>query len=333
MPLLSARFTIDVSSPCLLEVPSERERPQLSATFGDFRITVTLVPAQHWRQQQQGAALWTTGLEQLVILASREEPEGPPEVIVRDDGTHDLSVQGMYLFGKLDDYKVVAREAANRVLRYFRDQLLTPSVRLFPEWTQALSSPLWLDASGNELRGGGRVVVAQPVPGGQGEFGIRKLDPEELPSLNAFLTTPIEPTLGLTLLSDAQTAWFEGNLRRAVLELAICAEVLVKRKFFSASTPAGAAFDYLEDKAKVSVRVLELLDTVATEAFGQSYKRASPTEFDCIDRLFRCRNKIAHRGELSYREDSGVLVTPDAPAVERWWNAVAHLRTWLQTLT
>ncbi len=238
----------------------------------------------------------------------------------------------MYLFGKLSEYKSVANEIANRILRYFRDRLLAPSVRLFPSWTQSLSNPQWLDASGSELQGSGGVAVAQPVPGTRGEMGVRKLAPTDLADLEAFVTSPSEAPLELALLSDAQTAWFEGNLRRSVLELAICAEVVVKRRFFAAASPAGAAFDYLEDKAKVSVRILELIDSVASEAFAQSYRQYSRADFDRIDRLFRCRNKVAHRGELTYRDDSGVTVAVDAAIVESWWHSVAHLRSWIRSL-
>jgi hypothetical protein len=115
-----------------------------------------------------------------------------------------------------------------------------------------------------------------------------------------------------------------------VLELAICAELMVKRAFFAKSSPAGIAFDYLEDKARVSVRVLELLDAVAEEAFSRSYRREEAARFRSIDELFRCRNKIAHRGELVFREDSGALIQVDGSKVESWWFAVAHLKSWLE---
>jgi hypothetical protein len=174
--------------------------------------------------------------------------------------------------------------------------------------------------------------VNQPVPGLKGELGARKLTPADLPELQSFLSAPIEPPLAVTLLSDAQAAWFEGSLRRSVLELAICTEVLVKRRFFAKSSPAGAAFDYLEDKAKISVRVLELLDSVAEEAFACSYKKQEPAYYQKIDHLFRCRNKIAHRGELAFRDDSGKTIGVDAPLVETWWHAVENLRQWLQSL-
>ena len=66
--------------------------------------------------------------------------------------------------------------------------------------------------------------------------------------------------------------------------------------------------------------------------FARSFKKEEPCNFQRIDYLFRCRNKIAHRGELSFREDSGKTVVVDAPLVESWWQAVVILRVWLQSL-
>lgn len=332
MPILTARFTLDVTPSCLVEVADATERPRVGATIGDFTVTVTVIPADHWRRRQKDASAWTTGADQLEVRISRDEPEAVPGMITLADGTQDLTVRGVYLYGKLPEYKAVAQEAANRVLRYFRDQLLTPSVKLFPSWTQALSTPTWFDHSDNELRGGNYVAVLQPTPGADGRMGVRKLGANDIPALELFLQSPIDTPLELTLLSDAQTAWFEGNLRRSVLELAICVEVLVKRKFFAAASPAGAAFDYLEDKAKVSVRVLELLDAVALEAFGQSYKLSMPACYQDVDHLFRCRNKVAHRGELAYRNDAGQTLVVDSAKVESWWQSVANLRTWIRAL-
>lgn len=182
------------------------------------------------------------------------------------------------------------------------------------------------------MRAGTGTAVAQPVPGIRGELGARKFTPTDLPALQSYLESPIEPSLTDSLLSDAQSALFEGSLLRSVLELAIAAEVLVKRQFFAEASPAGAAFDYLENRARVSVRVLELLDSVAAEAYGRSYKKEEPGHYQAIDNLFRCRNKIANRGLLAFRDDSGILVSVDASTVQAWRHAIDHLRKWLASL-
>ena len=331
VPTLSAKFSLKVSSLCLLAWP-DGQTPDVVATLGDFHVAAKLLSADGWRSKSNDDVYWTTGLSELEIEVSRNESEAPHDVIVTPDEKVDLTIQGDYLESRLPEYQAAALEIANRILRFFQYSLFTPLVRQIPTWDQSLQNPIWFDANRQQLRGGTRTFMVQPVPVLKGELGTRKLTPAELPELELFLSAPTEPSLAVTLLSDAQSAWFEGSLRRSVLELAICTEVLVKRRFFAESSPAGAAFDYLEDKAKVSVRVLELLDSVAEEAFAFSYKKQEPVYYQQIDHLFRCRNKIAHRGELAFRDDSGKTVGVDAPLVKTWWLAVENLRQWLQSL-
>lgn len=331
MPILSARFTVDVSAPCLLAWP-DGKRPELTLAFDGFEVSVRLLPAEHGRGRARDDPYWTTTVNAIEVEISRCEPDSPPEMVVTPDGKRDLTAQGTYLRSKLPQYSAVALEISNRVLQFFQYTLFTPLVRPIQTWEQSLHNPEWLDASGTVLRGGTHTIVGEPVPGFMGELGVKKLTPHDESALVEFLKAPQQPPLALTLLSDAQTAWFEGNLRRSVLELAICTEVMVKRRFFAQASPAGAAFDYLEDKAKVSVRVLELLDTVAEEAFSRSYRKEEPDNFVSIDHLFRCRNKIAHRGELAFRDDSGKTVQIDKARVEHWWQAVAGLKAWLDAV-
>lgn len=331
MPKLSATFCIDISSPCLMALPDEQV-PDVTVELDGFKVTARLIPAQHWLFIGKDDANKTTRLSELEVTLSRDEDDLPPDEIETPVGRRDLGVQGEYLRSKLPAYQVAALKVANRVLRFFQHSLLTPLAHPIHSWDHALHNPTWRDSDGRVLRGGILTIMVEAVPGLRGEMGARKLSSNELPALQAFIETTTEPGLAETLLSDAQDAWFEGNLRRAILELAICAEVLVKRRFFSKDSPAGAAFDYLEDKAKVSVRVLDLLDTVAKEAFARSYKKEEPSNYQSIDYLFRCRNKIAHRGELPFRDDSGQLILVDPPMVETWWRAVANLKGWLEVV-
>lgn len=330
MPTLCAKFILEISSPCLLAWP-EGQVPEVTVAIGDFRVSAKLLSVDHWRSKGKDDVNWTTGLGKLEIDVARNESDSPPKVVPSPDGTVDLSVQQIFLSSRLPEYKAAALEIANRILRFFQYSLLTPQVQLIPRWDHCLNNPTWLDSQGNKLKGID-AIIAEPIPGMRGELGAKKLTTAELTQLQSFLLAPTEPSLALVLLSDAQTAWFEGNLRRSVLELAICAEVLVKRRFFAEASPAGVAFDYLEDKAKISVRVLELLDPVAEAAFASSYKKHEPYNYQRIDYLFRCRNKIAHRGELAFRDDSGKSIVVNETMVESWWHAVANLMNWMKSL-
>lgn len=70
---------------------------------------------------------------------------------------------------------------------------------------------------------------------------------------------------------------------------------------------------------------------IAEEAFSRSFRANHPDQYKDIDHLFRCRNKIAHRGELSYRDDSGVTQPVDYNTVESGWNSIMSLIEWIET--
>ncbi|OGT88138.1 MAG: hypothetical protein A2286_03705 [Gammaproteobacteria bacterium RIFOXYA12_FULL_61_12] len=331
MPRLAARFTIDISVPCLIAWP-DGLGTEWTFDIEAFNVILRLKAVDHWRSKLSEDEDWITAIQFIELVISRDELEACPKPIVTPDGKNDLTVQSTFLRTRLPAYQDVATSVSNRFLRFFQYSLHTPLVRPLPDWEHSFHNPKWYREDGMELRGT-PTFVAEPVAGLHGTLGAKRLTPSDVPSLLSFLVTSQEPSLSESLLSDAQTAWFEGNFRRAVLELAICAEVMVKRKFFAQASPAGAAFDYLEDKAKVSVRVLELLDSVAQEAFARSYRKEFEANYRAIDNIFRCRNKIAHRGDLSFRDDSGKRVEVDAKLVEAWWASVVNLKTWLSGLS
>lgn len=201
---------------------------------------------------------------------------------------------------------------------------------------QSVKNPLWINETGSEVGKARHMFVIERTPGLRGECGTRKLTPSNATLLLEFLNNPSPITLVDELLSDAQTAWFDSNLRRSVLELAIACEVIAKRRFFSGDSPAGIAFDYIEDKTRVSIRVVDLIDSVSKEAFSRSFNDEHPTDYNNIENLFQCRNKVAHRGELTYKINNGKMSKKrdaDASIVEQWWYSVVKLRGWLDTVT
>jgi hypothetical protein len=97
-----------------------------------------------------------------------------------------------------------------------------------------------------------QMLVVQPIPGIEPyRYGAVYLSNNLLSDLSNAVNNMISSQLFEEVFSDAQAAAVEGNLRRAVLELAISCEIAVKQKFFFTSTPSGAAFEYLEDKGRV----------------------------------------------------------------------------------
>ena len=328
---LVAHFDVDLPGRCLVAWPDDQ--PLLFTCMIDtFNVSINLIGHDHWRMKRKDESNWTQALRAALVKVSREEVEQPPPVHPDERGTMDYTVQFDYFERRKTEFGLAAREAVNRLIRFFRYSLRTPYLEDLPADHQCFRNPRWTDEHGREVGKGGMEVVAESTPGLHGELGVERLTPDVSESLQRHLEEPSAPQLFQELLSDAQTAWFAGNLRRSVLELAVACEILVKRRFFSGESPAGAAFDYLEDQGQIRVRVLDLLDHVSREAFGKSFRSEHPDEYRDIDYLFRCRNKVAHRGELSYRDDGGARVRVDAPTVARWWNSMPVLVEWLGSL-
>jgi hypothetical protein len=328
MPRLVAHFDVEIPGQCLVAWPGDRA-PSFGRVINQFDVDINLLTHNHWRVKHQSEQNWTRGLRAALVKVSREEVELPPAVHPDEQGQLDYSIQSEYFGRRTTEFGDTAREAVNRMIRFFRYFLKTPFLEEIPPGHQSFRNARWTDEYDKIVGKAGIEIVAERVPGLYGELGVKKLTPDVAESLQRFLGQPTPAPLFEQLLSDAQTAWFDGNLRRSVIELAIACEVLVKRSFFAGDSPAGAAFDYLEDKAQLTVRVLDLLDRVSLEAFGKSFRADCPDEYKNIDHLFRCRNKVVHRGELSYRDDGGTRVRVDVAEVAKWWNAVRILVEWL----
>lgn len=108
-------------------------------------------------------------------------------------------------------------------------------------------------------------------------------------------------------------------------------EILVKESFFSGNISALVAIGDLEDRGRVQLRVLDLIDRVSLEVFGQSFRVRFSEEFNHVDYLFRCRNKVIHQGKLFYRNNDKEEI-PDQETLKSWWKSVRKLEIWIQGL-
>lgn len=72
MPTLSAKFCLEVSSPCLLAWP-DGQVPEVVTMFDNFRVAAKLLSAEHWRSKGKDDIDWTTGLCKIEIEVSRVE--------------------------------------------------------------------------------------------------------------------------------------------------------------------------------------------------------------------------------------------------------------------
>lgn len=270
-------------------------------------------------------------ISEITLLISHFEEDIPP-IKIKKRG-RDFSERSEYFETIENKFNLVALEVMNNFIAYFKYRLNQPLLNLFNNIYPWLKKHFWLDEKGDEIDTGiirlqSRMYLPYDyIKTGAIEFSSR-YDKELLNKLK----NPIKPKLYLEFLSDAQSAFFNNNFRRSIIEIAIACEVAVKHKFFFETEKSSQLYNFLEDKNKINIRVSELIDGVSKYVFGKSFKETYKNDFLNIDYLFRSRNKIAHRGELSFRDDKGKNHIPDEKMILNWWNSLYILLNWLESL-
>ena len=206
----------------------------------------------------------------------------------------------------------------------------TPSLVEYKNSNQEFRNPQWTNEDGEEFETGRIEFVVTTLPSrGLKLFGEKDFTEADDENLRNALQNDLDIDLHKEFLANAQTSARNGKLSRAILEMVIACEIAVKRAFFAKSTTAGAAYEYLEDKGRIRVSVIELIHNVAKEAVGQSFKDVDSDAYQDIDYLFRARNKVAHRGVMMYRDVGGTECEVDRPTLEVWWASVDTLISWI----
>ena len=224
----------------------------------------------------------------------------------------------------------VLLETSNRLVDYFRYRLGNPLLKRLNygsrgKWT-------FYDESDSVLHEESGYLMVHHFPGLPGTkfaLGSEALRPSDLSELQNYVDHPAEPSTTLSLQAQARDAVLANNVNLAVILLAVCAEVAIKTAYFRRDPVVSEAYDYLEEKRQVEVSPIELINQVAKRAFGQSFRDAAPDASQMVDYLFRCRNKVAHRGQAVYRDHAGTLHTPNEETLLQWWSSVDRLLTWL----
>jgi hypothetical protein len=226
-----------------------------------------------------------------------------------------------------------AYEILNRLICYSRYKLGHPFMR--PINISNVESAEWLDASNTVVQTEGECTVVgffPGIPNTPRSLGSQYLTPGLTTSICTALSSGGEASIQEELLAFARDSIYEGHSLKAVLLMAVAAEVAIKTTFFRQDSLASIAFDYLEEKRKVEVTAIELIDKVAKRVGGASFKENDAEAFRDIDYLFRCRNKVAHRAMAQYKDDEGQLHLADEAKLYRWWQSVERLLRWLPRL-
>jgi hypothetical protein len=305
----------------IYELVEQSQSSTVGITIDGFDVGITF-PREGMRsgRGRVGDPLMIRAYDQVAIRVTRSELESPPEKCPEE---HFVTVP--YFDVRAPQYRQAAATALNRLFAFFRRNLHQPFIRLVSADDPAFRNPRWTDQDGKDV---GKAFiqgwVARSIPGMDGMTLSVKAG--HLSEIEAALQLEVGPlNLYEEFRLNAQDAALSGDLRRAVLELAVCCEVAVKHRIFPHPSPASAACEYIERQRPITIK--DLIANV--ELGGKTFRAQDPIAHEDIDHLFRCRNRIAHRGESSYRDDQGTTHQLDKQKFEQWWVSVDKLMTWL----
>jgi hypothetical protein len=326
---LTAIFNINLPFQIILCRP-ENDNLIYHISIDDFDIELNLVKEEGWSTIFANDTNPTFGVNKVSIFVSRFETVEPPQINIFPEGGRDLSLRASYFKERELAYKKVAVEIIERPLLYFKYSLQQSNLSMTLT-KQDFENPHWKDEAGSDLETGRISFISMAYI--RPRLSEKSFTPDEDDLLRSALGNRLSPSLHQELLSDAQNAYYEGNIRRAILELAISCEILVKQFFYANNPIASSTFDYIEEKSSTPINVLDLLNHVAKRAFGSSFKDINKgDDYKKIDHLFRCRNKIAHRGETIYRDDKGTTHNVTNNEFIQWWTSLEVLKKWLDSL-
>ncbi len=330
MSRVTAIYEVEISRGLRVK-RAESEELNYQTRTDDFDVGVVLLCNGGGSFKAKDDQHATRLIEKIRLRVMRDEESEPPPIPINEAGGRDISERAQWFDGRRGEYKHAALTILNRLIRFFKFRMKSPYLHEFIGHEECFQNPTWEDENGASLDSGiheASVMVISPP--GPRLLSQRDFTAEDDSNLEECLAADMEPETFEEFLTEAQTSILSGKWRRAILEMAIACEVAVKQLFFGEGTIAPSVFEYLEDKGRIRVNVIELLDGAAKHTFGESFRDANPTAFQDIDLLFRCRNKVAHKGELTYRHDSGIQDSVNQETLERWWASTEELMVWIR---
>lgn len=331
MAKLSAIFSIDLEFPIIVECKDE-DHYLYSLDHCEYHVDIELQFMDGSpKRGYVDSDLFKKLVNKIEITVTRDV-EDIPVIPTNEMGGSDFTKVSGYFKNLTKEYSDVAETYYKNLIRIVKFDLKQPFHDEDNYDCDCFSNPRWSIVNGDYIGTVGFYHRVKVIPGMcENNLGAKPLRINQKQEVETKLKVNACTELYQEILSDAQAAVFNGDIRRAVFEMAIVCELSTKRKYFNEGGISGLAFDYFEDKGKIKVTVLELISSVAEEALGESFKKHLPNDYVNIDYLFRCRNKVAHRGQVAYKDDSSNLIRPNHVMVKKWFSSVEALLSWLSS--
>jgi hypothetical protein len=290
--VLTALYEVRLQRKLLITRPLKAAilNPAFQLTFGGMDVTLSLILDEIPRQESPKRGIAICQASKVEIRVRRTEPATLPNIIPIPQGQGPEAQAWHEAQSKRsDECTIAAVTVLNRLLAFFKYGLRNPLLEPFEAID--LYDHKWLNEEGSEIPTGLMSFNAT--------WTFRPVEQTLTPDMDVHLQYRLEneatPTLVEEILLDAMGALENDNLRQAIIEAAVCAEVATRESF---------SFEYLDEREH-PVTVPVLLSRIAHAVSGFSFDVYNRAAFADINILFRARNKGAHEGRPYYIDEEG----------------------------
>lgn len=315
--VVTALFEVSLQRKLLVTRPLQQDipNPKFSLKHEGLGVEVSLLLDELPRQESPDNGIAICQVSTIEIRVARCESSGLPFIVpIPEEPGPEMHAWIEAQSARTDECTSAALVVLNRLIAFFkyglRNALLEPFALMDLHGTEK-----WLDESGHVIETSLMTLKAAwrfaPLE--------QTLLPERDDHLQYCLENDVKPSLVEEILLDAMGAFEERNLRHAVIEAAVCAEVATRDAF---------TCRYLDER-EVEMAVPDLLGKVAKAVSGSSFDIFSPNDYHNIKMLFLARNKGAHEGKAYYKDAAGSERAVTRQMVAEWIRSVEILMFWL----
>lgn len=295
------------------------------SNINDSDVKVNFEKCFSCKFKNEGDKHFTEPIFEIKIEVSKKGNFDIPKI----EKVQDYEKRIIFFDNILPEFSNVAFEAYSRIIFYLKYVLYNPYLIEYPRDHAFFYNAKWKNEKGEKIGGGTNKAHLLEVYDLENILGnylpSKKLSLKNSNQLKFILQNDLspKPQFHSQMLSGAVSSLFDLNLHRSVFELAISVESMVKRTF---KLNDGKEYKYKSNKKNSPTNIIEI---VASEAFGKSFAEEQPKIFKNLENLFRCRNKIAHHGSLDYRDiETNEQKIPNIQTVTNWTKSVQYLEYW-----
>jgi hypothetical protein len=156
--------------------------------------------------------------------------------------------------------------------------------------------------------------------------------PVELAIVEQSIRGGIQPNLTTSLLINAEEHLMLDQLREAIIDLASACEIAATRYIDRKGMDTDPQVERILAAKRQHSFAERNYHLVPTHIDSRSLKTDESDAFEQVEKAYRTRNKLAHTGELVYRDDSGTAVAVTRDMAIKFYEGCKRAVEWIEKL-